>query len=1018
MKTRKRINLLIFISILAIVLSMIALVGCKAKKASEEILSSDNNNRSVLSAYELGTSEDYNYLLIYEGWDPDTTKTDEQRQKNVYIKSIDDDYVLTLEIPNSVVISNVKRVFSGWYLEPEIVNELDTITRYTFNREVNQKKVLSVYAKWEDCALYTITYNYGNGSADPNKTYTTSFYAEPEAMVALQDPLPPVDSSSTGLSGVTHYYSYTFAAWYTTSNFASGTQISQVHKGSYSGNSTSITVYAKYNQTEYDRIKLVLNGNEADNDDVHIVSGDYVSFDNERDSDGNIILRRTNERLYLPTFGEIVKDSLYYNSDSNKELTRYTSLSWHLSKLYEGDGYTSVGEIMGSTTLYANWGHKDFGYVISYQVNDPDNPTNTPVQSNPVYVARPQDYDASSVGFSTNVTIYKPADRASIGYSSYTFIGWHSSYTPPAYNSTTYETSEEVWAGQVPYTAGTFYTRSIQEPYVYTKAEGAFVANTQYYQNTDSDPVTYTQVSVTETLTVSSNMTLYARWLYTLNAYTITYNLEGGHWKQNQEVPNNVESHTSDVSLHIPTRDEDVDGSGNPTYRYSFDGWYEHLNNGVYTDPISVATTAHITVYAKRIRYKVYKIHFHPDDDTWDWQENKENGEYYSIADGDGNLYTPEKKSYDSRISFVFQGWYIGAQAAQGVFNLEDRVAKLDSNVESASEVLREKYAKYLNGNNVPITDTEIHLYAYWVEKPDTYAITYNLETKLDGEEVINDKRNPTYTSTLNNARYLFTPRRIKYTYTVTNGTITSIHIKAYEFLGWYTAAVGGTKYDTLYAEYGALTLYPHWGNSDEYDFYPGTPVFVNADMTRDNTQNHEGDMVLYGIYQQTKVATSQTNITVTLDGKYYRKEPIMWEIIGSSGTSFTLLSENVLTKATHSAATSSISIGASGTLTLLDQATAEAIKDPNSNGENHLLRAASDYAIANGVEYDEKMGTGGFWLNDEKPISEIALDTATQEALAGRTFYKYAGPRGYIAYTEGSNTSIGFVPKITITIS
>ena len=1014
MKTKRRINLLIFISILAIVLSMIAFMGCKYKKSSEEILSSESDSRSILSAYELGTSEDYNYLLTYEGWDPDTSKTDEQRQQNVYIKTFDDEYELTLAIPSDAVISNVKRVFKGWYIEAELVTELTTITRYTFNREVNQKKELSVYAKWEDCALYTITYNYGNGSADPSKTYTTTFYGEDETYVALQDPLPPADTSSTGLSGITHYYSYTFVAWYTTSNFASGTQISDVHKGSYSGNSTTITVYAKYNQTEYDRIKLVLNGNEADNDDVHIVSGDYVSFDNERDSDGNIILRRTNERLYLPTFGEIVKDSLYYNSDSNKELTRYTSLSWHLSKLYEGDGYTSVGEIMGSTTLYANWGHKDFGDVISYQVNDPDNPTNTPVQSNPVYVARPQNYNSESVTFTTTVTIYKPDNRATIGYASYDFIGWHSSYTPPAYDSSTFETSDEVWAGQIPYTANTFYTESGN---VYTLATGAFDANATYYQKTGSDPVAYTQATVTATLTVSGNMTLYARWLYTLNSYTITYNLEGGRWKQGQEVANNVESHTVDVSLHIPVRDEDVDGSGNPTYRYSFEGWYEHLNNGVYTDSISVATTENITVYAKWIRYKVYKINFHPDDDTWSWQENKENGEYYSIADGDVNLYTPEKKSYDSRISFVFQGWYIGAQAAQGIYNLEDRVAKLDSNVESASEVLKTKYGQYMNGNSVA-TDTEIHLYAYWVEKPDTYAITYNLETKLEGEEVINDKRNPTYTSSLNNARYLFTPKRIKYTYTVSNGNITSIHIKAYEFLGWYTAAVGGTKYDTLYAEYGALTLYPHWGDYDEYDFYPGTPIFVNADMTRDNTQNHEGDFVLYGIYQQTKVATSQANITVTYEGHYYRIEPIMWEIIVNSGTSFTLLSENVLTKATHSAATSSISIGASGTLALLDQATAEAIKDPNSNGENHLLRAASDFAVANGVSYDEKMGTAGFWLNDEKPISEIALDSATQTALAGHTFYKYAGPRGLISYTEGSNANIGYTPMITITIS
>ncbi len=967
MKTRKRINLLIFISILAIVLSMIAFVGCKVKKSSEEILSSNNDNRTMLSSYELGTSEDYNFMLTYEGWDPDESKTDEQRQQIVYIKTFEDDYTLTLERPSSSIISGTKFVFKGWFLEPELVNELSEITRYTFNREVNQKKVLNIYAMWEEVSLYTIIYNYGNGSADPNKTYTTSFYGDEE--VALQAPIPPADTSSNNnLTGVTHYYSYTFAAWYTTSNFSSGTQISTVFKDSYSGNSTSLTVYAKYNETEYDKITLVLNGNEALNTDVNIVSGDYVSYNNQRDANGNIILRRSNERLYLPTYGDIVKDPELYNNDQNKQLKEYTSVSWHLSKLYEGNGYTSVGEVMGSTTLYANWGYKDKGYIISYELNGGTNDAN-----NPVYVGR--DDSTSSVGFSKNVTIYS-ATRPSIGYNSYGFLGWYTTHTAAYYDENEQEV-DETWSGRV-----------------------------------------YDPANSSGTLTVTGNTTLHARWSYTLNSFTITYNLQGGSWKEGQEVANNVQSHSTDVTLHTPIRDPDLDGSGNPTYRYAFDAWYETLENGQYSNPISVASTRDITVYAKWIRYKVYKVNFHPDDDTWEWQENKENEEYYSIADGDVELYTPEKQSYDSRISFVFQGWYVGAQAAQGVFNLEDRVAKLDSYIESSPEVLREKYAKYLNGNNVPVTDTEIHLYAYWVEKPDTYAIDYNLDTKLDGEEVINDKRNPTYTSALNNARYLFTPRRIKYTYTVSNGTITSIHIKAYEFLGWYTAAVGGTKYDTLYAEYGALTLYPHWGNSDEYDFYPGTPIFINADMTRDNTQNHEGDFVLYGIYQQTKVATSQANITVTLDGKYYRKEPIMWEIIGSSGTSFTLLSENVLTQATHSGATSSLSISASGALTLLDQATAEAIKDPNSNGENHLLRSASDYAIANGVEYDEKMGTGGFWLNDEKPISEIALDTATQEALAGRTFYKYAGPRGYISYTEGSNTNIGYVPMVTITIS
>ncbi len=595
-------------------------------------------------------------------------------------------------------------------------------------------------------------------------------------------------------------------------------------------------------------------------------------------------------------------------------------------------------------------------------------------------------------------TLYAKWNETRVGYNvSYTLFGGTNdnrnlTYMSATTASTLYPATRAA-ANYTTYTFNGWYT-------YYDGSEGAENGgwSTSYLVSGSTSAVSFTPTATT---------TLYAKWTETIRSFTITYNLNGG-----VNNANNPSTHSNDIILVAPTKAAVIE-DGVETKRYQFGGWYD--NENLTGTPVSLVKAQNVTVWAKWIEYNVYKVNYHLTEAEAYEVENKNNPTTYSVADGKVVLFEPAKDSYDSRIIFNFKGWYIGAQAAAGNFSNDYLITQLDENIESSANVLSSIYDP--DGNGI------IDLYTNWEEKPDTFIITYVLGT---GEE--NNPKNPTYTSTLNNGRLLFAPTKLTWSADSSKYTAT-----AYTFLGWYTGANGtGTHKETLYFTDGELTLHPYWGAESHTTNVSKTGGAVRVDEYL--KADASGDYVLYGAYYQTEVSsTSDANFEyATISGKYYRKEPILWRIVASSGNTYTLHSDIVLdqsvydadatvyensdidtfltTTFTTQAFTGFSDIRQSVTVSEISRKVYVPLYSELGNfADVYLMKCASDYALARGVTKDTLMGTSAFWTRDIK--TDAAL---TDESVAT---VKYVGPRGYLSYNLVFATYIGIAPMIQVTL-
>ena len=132
---------------------------------------------------------------------------------------------------------------------------------------------------------------------------------------------------------------------------------------------------------------------------------------------------------------------------------------------------------------------------------------------------------------------------------------------------------------------------------------------------------------------VIAPVTLYAGW--TIDTYTITYNLNGG--TNNGSNPSNYDVEDTDITLLNPTR------TG-----YTFEGWYE-TNDFSSAKVIEITTSRleNITLYANW-NINTYTITYNSNGGT----NNGSNPSNYDVEDTDITLLNPTKLGYN------FLGWY------------------------------------------------------------------------------------------------------------------------------------------------------------------------------------------------------------------------------------------------------------------------------------------------------------------------------------------------------------------------
>ncbi|MGN0437304.1 MAG: InlB B-repeat-containing protein [Lachnospiraceae bacterium] len=330
------------------------------------------------------------------------------------------------------------------------------------------------------------------------------------------------DASKTG---------YTFAGWYSDDTYT--TQVTTI-SATQTGN---VTLYAKFTANDY-TITYELDGGTNG-------AGNPTSY----------------------TYGVGV------TSFANATKTGYTFDGW-----YSDSTYTTKVTAISTTqtediTLYAKFITDAYG--ITYELDGGTNPVSNPLS----YV-----YGEGVASF---------ADATKPGY---TFAGWYrdSAYTTKVTSISATETGDVTLYAK--FTADKYTityeldggTNPASNPTTYTYGVGvasfANASKTGYtFDGWYSDDTYTTQVTSISTTDIE-NKTLYAK--FTANAYTITYELNGG-----TNAASNPTSYTYGVGV---TSFADASKNG-----YNFDGWYGDAAFTTKITAISATKLGNITLYAK-----------------------------------------------------------------------------------------------------------------------------------------------------------------------------------------------------------------------------------------------------------------------------------------------------------------------------------------------------------------------------------------------------------------------------------
>ena len=514
--------------------------------------------------------------------------------------------------------------FKGWYKESSFVNRVERI-------ESGMTGNLTLYAKWES-KTYSIIYEL-NGGTNPENAINSYNYNEEKEL-----PVPTRKG-------------YSFKGWYKESDFVN--KVERIEKG-MSGN---LTLYAKWTKASY-TITYNLNGgtNPEDAPTTYTISdevtlpipsrADYLflgwyteeTFENEvlkieKGSTGNksFYAQWDSFLTYTITYelnggSNPTGTQTTYNIENTITLptpTRrgYTFEGWYESEIFTGNAITTIAVgTTGDKTYYAKWIVNT--YTITYSLDDGVNPSNVP----------------TTYTVEDSITLPTPTKEG------YTFNGW---YTNDEFTGNAITTIALGTIGNK-----TYYAKWTIKSYTIT-----------YMLNGGTNPTgTQTSYTIEDAVTLSTptkkgntfngwyatsdfsgnvetsipqgstgNKTYYASW--TVNSYTITYNLDGG--TNPSDAP---ETYTVEDAITLPT----------PTKAgYTFNGWYTNSScSGSAVTSISAGTTGNKTYYAKWT-FATYTITYELDGGYNPNTAPTSYNNYESIT-----LPTPFKSGY------TFVGWY------------------------------------------------------------------------------------------------------------------------------------------------------------------------------------------------------------------------------------------------------------------------------------------------------------------------------------------------------------------------
>ena len=676
---------------------------------------------------------------------------------------------------------------------------------------------------------YTVTWNPNGGTVDPTSTTKT----HGSTLDTLPTPTRAADAQ----------YTYTFKGWFTAAT--GGTQVSA--STTVTGN---VTYYAQWtaNIRSY---TATFNGNGGGTPSPSTITKTYGS-----------------ELGTLPTCSR----------------TGYTFLGWYTASS-GGTKISSTTKITGTVTYYAQWSINS--YTLTYNVNGGNavSPASKSVQYGSAYGTLPT------------------PTRASTAQYSYTFAGWYTAAT----GGTQVTANTTMGAGNTTiYAHWTATTRSYTatfngngggtpSPSTITKTYGSELGTLPTCSRTGYTFLGWYTASsggtkISSTTKITGTVTYYAQW--SINSYTLTYNVNGGNAVS--PASKSVQYGSAYGTLPTPTR------ASTAQYSYTFAGWYTAATGGTQVTANTTMGAGNTTIYAHwTATTRSYTINYQT---TY----GSLNRTSQSVAYGSKGSCTLTMPANDAQYTYTFQGWYTAANGS-GTKVGSSLTLETPSITGAATyyayvtrAVNRYTFTFNANGGSTPSSssisknygeaigtlptcsraadNTYTYAFAGWFDTSATSGGTQlTMTTKVTSNKTWYARWTATYriyTVTYDGNGGTPSQSSSSFYYNEALGTLPTVTRTGYTFKGWSTSANGPVNVSTTTKVTGDVTYYAIWQiNSYTLTVTAGTGGTVSGSGTYNYGETATLKATASSGYHFVKWSDGNTNanrtVTVTRNATY-----------------------------------------------------------------------------------------------------------------------------------------------------
>ena len=370
---------------------------------------------------------------------------------------------------------------------------------------------------------------------------------------------------------------------------------------------------------------------------------------------------------------------------------------------------------------------------------------------------------------STLGTLPTPTRAATAEYS-YTFAGWFTAASGGTQISLTTTVTGNVtyyaqWTATLRSYTATFNGNGggTPSPSTITKTYGSELGTLPTCSRTGYTSLGWYTASsggtkISSTTKITGTVTYYAQW--SINSYTLTYNVNGGNAVS--PASKSVQYGSAYGTLPTPTKSSDAE------YTYAFAGWYTAASGGTQVTANTTMGAGNTTIYAHwTATRRSYTVSYQTTYGTL-------NRTSQSVAYGSKGSCTLTMPDNTAEFTYTFVGWYTAANGG---------------GTKVGSELTLE----------TPAIKGTVTYYAYVTRSTKSYTHTFNA-----------------------NGGGTVSPATITKAYNTALGTLPTVSRTGYTFVGWFdtSAASGGTQATTTTKVTGTKTWYARWSiNSYTFTF-------------------------------------------------------------------------------------------------------------------------------------------------------------------------------------------------------